>query len=147
TATPVDSVTGASAVVGVFLLGNDDPTPLGEWQLQARTGEIDLRVFDMLATGGMPVDGASYYLYRQSSGVVVPADVTDDDPLVDGAAVIDGLLPGQYRLEVRRYATPGDPASGQVAFPTIVIVTVDPSIEGATSRVVVRAPLPSLAPT
>src|SRR5690606_34583713 len=95
--------------------------------------------------GGSPVTGASYYLFQGSTEV--PSDVVTDDPLDGGHTVIDGLLPGTYRLEVRRYNTPGIPSTGQAAFPSIVTVVIGTSIEGTTSRVVVRSALPPLAPT
>jgi hypothetical protein len=142
---PDDSVSGASTVVGVFLLANDViGRDLGDWTLRARTGEIDLTVLDQL-TGGTPVEGASYFLFH--GGTAVPASVTTDDALLAGHTVIDGLLPGTYRLEVRRYATPGDTSTDQVAFPAITTVVIGSSTAATTSSVVVRAPLPPLAPT
>jgi hypothetical protein len=142
---PDDTVGGASTVVGVFLLANDViGRDLGDWTLRARTGEIDLTVLDQL-TGGSTVEGASYFLFY--GGSQVPTAIVSDDALLAGHVVIDDLLPGTYRLEVRRYATPGDTSTDQVAFPAITTVVIGSSTADTTASVAVRAPLPPLAPT
>ena len=64
------------------------------------------------------------------------------------------LLPGPYRLELRQYATPGDPASGEIAFPVITAITISratpstpPGGPSTATVTTVRAPLPPLQPT
>lgn len=145
---PDDTVPGASTVVGVFLLENDVDRDIGDWELDIRTGELDLTALDSLEAGGVPVVGAEYFLFFESDPDPVLDGPVSDVVLGDGRVLVDGLLPGTYKLEIRRFATPGDPSSAQVAFPAITSIVIGNSVAGSPpARTTVRAPLPSLWPS
>lgn len=141
---PVDTVPGASTEIGVFLVANDVQRSIGQWELAIRTGEIDLRAVEQL--NGAPVLGATYQLYFESSPTPLAA-LADDDLAGDGHALIDDLLPGTYRLEVRKYDVAGDATTDQVAFPSILTIVIGRSTSTYTSSATVIAPLPPVAPT
>lgn len=126
--------------LGVYQIANDVDRGIGTWHLDILRGDVRVSVFESLEDPLIPVSGATYELLQ--GGVVKSSGA-----VTDGSVLVSGLLPGEYRLEIRAYQTPGDSSSPAIRFPAIINVTVGLSVAGEDpSLTEVRAPLPALNP-
>ncbi len=133
-----------SAVGDVFQIVNDVPnTPL-PYVLPIIPGRLDISVVPSLAVT-TPVIGASYQLFFGATSTVARSGLINSG--TGGSISVPGILPGPYRLELRQYATPGDSATAEIAFPVITNITIDRAVANVGSIRTVQAPLPPLQPT
>ena len=126
-------------VNGVFRLVNDRPNTPSRFVLQIIRGTLSIETVRTLAAPATPVTDATYILTRSGESTLVGA--------VPGSTSVSDLYPGVYQLQLREYATPQVPASGNVAFPVITSISIERAAAGVGGSTTVRAPLPPLRPS
>ena len=119
--------------LGAYRMTNGTPNDITvPWTLDIEPGILDITALEN-TIAGTGVAGAAV-------GITGPNGFSAN--LVagpDGRLVVDDLLPGSYRLTIRRLA-----AGEDEFFPVIVTVVVPPGADDAARTRVVRAPLPRI---
>ena len=119
--------------LGAYRMTNGAPNDITvPWLLDIEPGILDITALEN-TTGGAGVASAAI-------GITGPNGFSANlNAGPDGRLVVDDLLPGTYRLTIRRLA-----AGEDEFFPVIVTVVVPPGADDAARTRVVRAPLPRI---
>ena len=119
--------------LGAYRMTNGTPNDIAvPWTLDIEPGILDITALEN-TIAGTGVAGAAI-------GITGPNGFSVNlNAGPDGRLVVDDLLPGSYRLTIRRLA-----AGEDEFFPVIVTVVVPPGSDDAARTRVVRAPLPRI---
>jgi hypothetical protein len=119
--------------LGAYRMTNGTPNDItAPWLLDIEPGILDITALENTINGGV-VGGAAV-------GITGPNGYSANlNAGSDGRLVVDDLLPGTYRITIRRLA-----AGEDEFFPVIVTVVVPEGADDAARTRVVRAPLPRI---